>query len=704
MSDEFFFGHMVHEYYVARLRAITAERSEERARIRTPEQVRRLRDEVRRKLRRCFGPFPQRTPLNARVTARVERSYYTLENVIFESRPNFPVTANVYVPHAAKGRPGSCPIVLVSCGHSQNGKAHGYDQGAGQDFARQGYITMVYDPISQGERFQFPDKNEGARWPRWSVEDHNMCGNHMSLVGDFFGMWGLWDGMRAIDYLISRPEADGSRIGAIGYSGGGMLTAYLAAFDERVTMAAPSCWITTHLSNIENELRADSEQVPPGLLAEGLDAADYFVAHIPRPTILLAEKNDFFDQRGVRATYEDLRRLYAILGAEENIQVYMGPEEHSFKMAQRQAACRFFNRHAGMKTHPTGLEKPESDALLTVTKEGQVHFLGARRVADFTGERACALAERRQAARRAGKLSGAALAASIERLLNLPPAPAFRSPRRPAAAGGKAASGGSLPGDAPCYRVLRAHGPQGKVPSFARREGGFESSFALETDPGILAILHLFDRTGYFHYIPCGDEATVYVPHRSSRAEVDAGLTPAPEMLFALDARGIGDLTVQTCGIDDFFEPTGSDYFYASHGRFLNECYCGRRVHDLLRALDLLRATGWRSAHLVGRGVGAISVLFAACLHPLVKRVTLHNGLLSYHELTQVAVQSWPLSTLVPGVLEHFDLADCYRALSGKKLTLVEPWDSQMRPWRREPLRRHLKSLGLERVKVVNVK
>jgi dienelactone hydrolase len=701
MSDEFLFGHMVHEYYVSRLRAIAAKRAEERARIRTPDQVRRLRDEVRRKLRACFGPFPQRTPLNARVTGRLERSYYTVENVIFESRPNYPVTANLYVPHVSKGKPGSCPIVVVSCGHSQNGKAHGYDQGAGQDFARQGYLTMVYDPISQGERLQFP-RREGARWPRWSVEDHCMLGNQMSLVGEFLGVWGLWDGMRAIDYLISRPEADGTRIGAIGYSGGGMLTAYLAAFDERVTMAAPSCWITTHLSNIENELRDDSEQVPPGLHAEGLDAADYFVAHIPRPTILLGEKNDFFDRRGLRATYEELRRLYAILGAEENIQLYIGPEEHSFKMAQRQAAYRFFNRHAGMKTHATGLEKPEKEALLQVTKEGQVLFMGARRAPDFTKERACALAERREEARRAGKLSGAALAALIERLLNLPPAPAFRSPRRLAA--GKTVRGPASPEDAPYYRVLRAHGPQGKVPSFARREGEFESSFAVETDPGILAILHLFDRTGYFHYIPSGSDATVYVPHRSSRGEVDAGKTPAPVMLFALDARGIGDVTAMSCGIFDFFEPTGCDYVYASHGKYLNECYCGRRVHDLLRALDLLRANGWRSAHLVGRGLGAVSALFAACLHPMVKRVTLHNGLLSYHELTQVAVQSWPLSSLVPGILEHFDLPDCYRALAGKRLTLVEPWDGQMRPWRREPLRRHLKMLGLERVRVVNVK
>ena len=662
MTDDFAYGHMVHEYYVRRLAAIAEQRAEERKRIRTPQQVLRLRDDVRRKLQKCFGPFPERTPLNARVTGRLKRADHVVEKVIYESRPGFLVTANLYVP---RGGPAKHPIVVVSCGHAQNGKAHGYDQGAGQDFSRLGYLTMVYDPISQGERYQYP-VHEGARWPRWSVEDHNMLGNQMSLLGEFSGVWFAWDGMRAIDYLVSRPDADGSRVGVIGYSGGGMCTTYLAAFDDRVTMAAPSCWVSTWLHNLENELRSDVEQVAPGLLAAGLDTADYFISRIPKPTILLGEKNDFFDRRALTGIYEELRRLYAILGEEDKIALYIGPEEHSFKPAQRRAAYRFFNRHAGVKTRKIPSDKPESDELLLATGDGQVHFMGAKRVPDFTREKAVALA--------AGT-------------------PARISPRRSA-----------LSDDAPHYRVLRARGPEGKTPSFARRKDGFESSFAIQTDPGIQAILHLFHRGGYFHYIPSGVEAALYVPHRSSRDEVDSGMTPPPEMLFALDARGIGDLTVIACGDHDFFTPTGSDYFYASHGRFLDECYCGRRVHDLLRALDLLQATGWRRAHLIGRGLGAVMAAFAACLHPLVTRVTLHNTLLSYHELTQVAVQSWPLSSLVPGVLQHFDLPDCYRALAGKKLTLVAPWDSQMHPWRREPLSRHLKTLGLERVKIIHSK
>ena len=140
----------------------------------------------------------------------------------------------------------------------------------------------------------------------------DMMGNQMQLVGEFFGQWRLWDGIRGLDYLLSRPEADRTRVGVTGNSGGGTMTTYLTAFDDRFTMAAPGCFVTRYFCNLENELPSDSEQIPPGILAAGLDMADFFVAQIPRPTILLGQENDFFDVRGLRATFEELRRLYRI--------------------------------------------------------------------------------------------------------------------------------------------------------------------------------------------------------------------------------------------------------------------------------------------------------------------------------------------------------------------------------------------------------
>jgi len=136
-----------------------------------------------------------------------------------------------------------------------------------------------------------------------------------------------------------------------------------------------------------------------------------------------------------------------------------------------------------------------------------------------------------------------------------------------------------------------------------------------------------------------------------------------------------------TCSEASFFAIYGSDFMYASHGQMLSRPYCGQRVHDLLSVLDLLEANGYRSVHLVARGLGTIWSTFAACLHRLVKRVTLHNALRSYHELTQVPVPRWPLSATVRGVLADFDLPDCHRLLrADKKIAIVQPWDARMRP------------------------
>ena len=77
--------------------------------------------QVREKIRASFGPFPEKTPHNPRVTGVVKRDQYTIEKVIFESRPEFPVTANLYVP---TGRKFPLPGVVGSCGHSNNGKAN----------------------------------------------------------------------------------------------------------------------------------------------------------------------------------------------------------------------------------------------------------------------------------------------------------------------------------------------------------------------------------------------------------------------------------------------------------------------------------------------------------------------------------------------------------------------------------------------------
>jgi dienelactone hydrolase len=664
MSDERIYGHALQEYTVERVRAISREREAARAKVKTKAQLLKLQAGVRRKLRRCFGPRPKRTALNLRVTGRVERKDYSIDKLIYDSRPGFPVTANLYIP---KRGSAPFPAVLGTCGHAAGGKAEPYYQSFVKNLARMGYVVLIYDPISQGERMQYLGLPK-SRQPGGLCNDHNMMGNQMRLVGDFFGSWRAWDGIRSLDVLLSRPETDRTRVGLTGNSGGGTMTTWLTGLDPRFTMAAPSCFVTRQRSNLENEESQDAEQVPPGLLAAGLDHADFYLAYAPRPTILLGKSNDFFDHRGLEATFEELRRLYRVAGAEKNIELFSGPGDHGFTVENREAMYRFFNKHAGVRarTRETRPPKVEIPAVLHAAPEGQVHHLKPRTVFNFTKDAAGELASRRK------PLKGAALKKTIAKLLALPER-----------------------ADAPHYRVLRT-----RWLDRPKKRTVCQNMFPLETEPGVQAMIQVFSKQRLFRFPERVPAATLYVPHLSSRDEFAAGDAPKGDPLFTVDVRGVGCMAPRTCGESEFFAPYDSDYMYATYGDMLDEPYCGRRVHDLLCALDLLKAKGCRDVHLVGRGLGAVWSTFAGVLHPAVKRVTLHNALLSYHELTQTPVYKWPMSSLVPGILNDVDLADCLRELEKKGLTLVDPWTASMRKWRRPALRSHLKTLGLSGVRM----
>src|SRR5262245_61307931 len=278
------FGRMVHEFFVEQVRAAERAGVKARAALKTRADAEAYVLDVRKKIRASFGPFPEKTPLKARVTGVVKRDAYDIEKVIFESRPGFLVTANLYVP---RGRKLPLPGVVGSCGHSVNGKAAGPYQSFAQGLARLGYVCLIFDPIGQGERLQY-GQVEKAHRPGAGVGEHLLAGNQQFLVGEFFAAWRAWDGIRALDYLLTRKEVDPKHVGITGNSGGGTMTTWLCGVEERWTMAAPSCFVTTFRRNMENELPADTEQCPPRALALGLDHADFLAALAPKPVIVLA--------------------------------------------------------------------------------------------------------------------------------------------------------------------------------------------------------------------------------------------------------------------------------------------------------------------------------------------------------------------------------------------------------------------------------
>ncbi len=633
------YQHMVLDELVRRVRCIHEERAERLQRIETRAQAEEYRRRVREAIRRAFAPVPPKTPLNARVTGVVERATHRIEKVTFESRPGCLVTANLYLPRDLQS---PAPCVLGACGHSEPGKACDLYQGFCQRLVRSGFVVLIYDPFSQGERDQY----YGSPYREaigWGTRAHNMMGKQLELLGEFFGMWRAWDGIRALDYLLSRPEVDPTRVGLTGNSGGGTMTTWLWAVDDRFTMAAPSCFVTTFLHNLENELPADCEQCPPGVIGAGLEMADFLIAAAPKPLLLLGQRYDFFDRRGLREAYREVRRFYEVLGApEEDIALFIGPHGHGYREENQQAMVEFFARHAGLKPVHIGETEVLDEEELFATPQGQVIPAGATPISEMIAARARELEGQR------APLDTESLVAALQRLLSIPQERGV-----------------------PHYRVLRP----------LRKEGQILARYAVETEGHVRAILwQRVDTSDRAFALEAASQATLYLPHLSAEEDLLGDPLASAPSIFALDVRGLGS-SLPAEEYDGFFQPYGMDYMFHAYELMLGESYLGRRVYDVLRTLDLLANVGAEEVRLYGRGQGSLPALFAALLHPIVKHVTLKNAPSSFHEWTQTPYVTWPAANFVRGVLAEFDLPDCLRAL-GERVTVIEPWGPEMKPAR----------------------
>jgi dienelactone hydrolase len=646
------FPRMVQEYFVDQVRQAEVQADQRRAALNTQRDAEAYVRAVQDKIQRSFGPWPEKTPLKPRVTGVVDRDQYRIENVIFESRPNFLVTANLYIP---KGRDFPLPGVVGTCGHSANGKAYEGYQSFAQGLARMGYVVLIYDPISQGERLQYVNDQLKSEIGV-GVREHLYAGNQQFLVGDFIGSWRAWDGIRALDYLLTRKEVDPAQIGVTGNSGGGTMTTWLCGVERRWAMGAPSCFVTTFRRNLENELPADTEQCPPRALALGLDHSDWLAAMAPKPVIVLAKEKDYFDVRGAEEAYRRLRHLYRLFDAEDNVGLFVGPTPHGYSQENREAMYRWFNavtKVSDAQTEPDLVI--EKDETLWCTPNGQVCELDSRPIYEFTEAKSKASARKRS-----GELTLPLLRRRIRRVLRLP---------------------GVADVSGPYYRVLR----NWRSRSYPKPRW---TTYMVETEPGISAIVYrLGDEQLLSRPQAETKRAILYVAHQSSDAELRdepliAELIEAePEAtLYTVDVRGIGESQPDTCNENSFLSPYGSDYFYAIHSIMLDRPYVGQKTHDVLRVLDWLESIGYDEVHLAGKGWGALPATFAAVLSDQVSQVTLKNALTSYTDIAESRNYGWPLATLVPDVLASFDLPDCYRALEPKHLRQIEPWGPDAKP------------------------
>src|SRR5580658_5947037 len=269
-------------YLTARVNAARERRLSLLAAIDSAAKAEKRAEMVRATLWELLGGPLERSPLNARITHSRERSDFKIDTLLFESIPGVLVSANLYVPATGKA---PFPAILCPVGHSDNGKAYASYQHYFQNLARQGYIVLACDPWGQGERLQYIDPKTGAS--RFGpTGEHSQAGRPMILLGCGIASYMAWDGVRALDYLLTRTDVDPNRIGCSGHSGGGTMTMFLAALEPRIHAAVSIEGNFEDLAGPSFDPPGsidDAEQNIVGSLPVTLDRGDLLATFAPKP-------------------------------------------------------------------------------------------------------------------------------------------------------------------------------------------------------------------------------------------------------------------------------------------------------------------------------------------------------------------------------------------------------------------------------------
>ena len=605
----------------------------------TPEQIAEYQERLREVFLQRIGGLPNRTPLNPQVMGVVRRDGYRVEKIIFESQPKHYVTAALFLPDAGKHKP-PYPGVLVPCGHSHNGKATVAYQQACALLALNGIAALILDPIDQGERIQLVDNNGKAlldkNGKRLNVgRGHTMVGIGSILLGRNTARFEVWDCMRGVDYLQSRPEINPKRIGCMGNSGGGTQTAYLTALDDRIAASSPSCYVTDYYERMidaapHGRRTADAEYHLFGQLAIGMGHADFLMMRAPTPILICATtKDNCADISRTWASFRRAKRLYSRMRFPERIDLIEHDDRHHYHQALREAATRWMMRWL------RGVDQPITEPAIQVLSEkeiqctprGQVMLLeGARSVYDLNQDYEKELVKRRQ--RRWAELNRAHLmnqvceTAGIRKLEELPK-PKIRK---------------SEAVEQKDYRI---------------------TEMVLQTEEDICLHARMFSpketqRRG----------AVLYLHEKGGTTDAFSGgpiekLTKEGQTVLAVDLRGIGE------NLEVF-----SAYV-------LGLSYVGMRAEDILLCARWLAenetAGGTRTVRMIAIGNVGAPALHAAAIEPgLFSSVKLVRSLTSWSNLIELKRSHDQLINTVHSALQVYDLTNLAETL-GEKLTIEQP-------------------------------
>jgi dienelactone hydrolase len=597
-------------------------RNADLARITTASAANERRRWARQQFWSLIGGQPEPTPLNARVTGTFERPGYRVDKVVFESRPNFHVTGNLYVPAPSRH---PLPAILVQMGHSPIGKAYPAYQRLCQGLVKLGFVVFGFDPMGQGERIYYPDSG-GRRSRLPSVDDeHSTGGRQMLLTGDTATRLQAWDAVRAVDYLYSLPFVDRTRIGTTGQSGGATNSMMLVALDDRIDAAA--------LSSAINENYACATYTAPGSTDDAeqnfLDAAthnfdrwDMLYPFASKPLLISVSDKDYFGTYSPQyiasgwEEFQKLKRIYELLGKPANLSWASTPLPHSLAYDSRLQIYNWFLRWFQPGSSPIAEEpptQPEAEDTLLCTASGST----VRSLSSLTPYQL----NRRRPIRKSST--------PLDRLLRL-----------------------DAPPSAP-YQTLRS------VPS----RGVEIEALEIPSAPHVFLPAWLFlprparaEKPVIIALNPTGRNVEWHEDELYQRLALDGFAVCVP------DLRATGDLFPEMAPANPRHARSHNDEeSYAWAGLMLGKPLLGQRVTDILavvRAAAAHPALRSRPVILAAQGRLTVPAQFAAALAPSVQRLYLSGGLSTYRSIVETENYNHSFANFLPGVLSHTDLPE----------------------------------------------
>ncbi len=607
-------------------------RDREIAKLRTQSDWSKRQQKVKEILMDIVGPFPEKTPLNPRVTGVVRKEGFRIEKIIYESIPNLYVTADLFIPD---GITGKRPAIIQVSGHGYQAFRSRGNQRMIYNLVNKGFIVFAIDPLGQGERIQYwDDEKKVSMMGSSPTSEHSYFGNQMFISGVSPGRYFIWDGIRGVDYLLTRSEVDSENIGIFGCSGGGTQVTYISAFDDRIKAAVPGCFITGFRRLMESIGPQDAEQNFYHGVSNGITHADLLELRAPKPLLISSTTRDFFSIQGAMETFKEVKRAYKAFGKEENIGHTTDDAGHGFH-GTTEDIYAFFQKALELPGSP--VEKDYEileDEELNITTTGQLSTsLGGETAFSINKKETQKLINKIEESRKNvnGHLDKVKMKA-------------------------KELSGYVSPGE--------------KVESVFRgryqRDGYSVEMYALQGEGDYVIPLLLF--------VPNGERkfpSVLYLHPEGKSAEASVGgeiekLVKKGFIVAAPDLVGTGEV-----GTENMYS---SRYAAVLIGRSMP----GIQAGDVTRVVNFLKSRSDVDANKIGAiAIGDMcpTLLHAAVFDKSISKTVLVGSVVSYRAIVMNKMYKLNFSSAVAGALTAYDLPDLAGCIAPRKLLLMEVKD-----------------------------